>query len=163
MMATNAIAHGLWALPASSALILLGQTTYTAQGLFVRSSSRIKGAVTFESPQHALFGQAIEFIEGKSRLHDTCIVAIDQPTIVPNEQGCRPVDRVAGSLVSFLGGGVQPANRSKRGIFDNDAPIWSFKESLGATEDPELSRRAERGLFIIEVFPALALPTFEVL
>jgi predicted RNase H-like nuclease len=121
-----------------------------------------KGAVTFESPQHALFGRAIEFIGEKSRVHDTSIVAIDQPTIVPNVQGCRPVDRVAGALVSFMGGGVQPANRSKKGIFDNGAPIWRFKESLSATEDPELSRRAECGLFIIEVFPALALPTFEV-
>jgi len=45
-----------------------------------------------------------------------------------------------------MGGGVQPANRTKRGIFDDDAPFWRFKASLGAQEDPELSRTTEGGL-----------------
>jgi predicted RNase H-like nuclease len=31
-----------------------------------------------------------------------------------------------------------------------------------ATEDPEVSRKAADGIFIVEVFPALALPAFEV-
>nr|WP_245498122.1 DUF429 domain-containing protein [Hansschlegelia quercus] len=71
------------------------------------------------------------------------------------------MDRVAGSLISWLGGGVQPANRSKIRIFDDAAPIWRFKEALGATEDPEGARAATSGLFLIEVFPAMALPTLE--
>src|SRR5665811_2227074 len=61
-------------------------------------------------------------------------------------------------VIGYLGGGVQPANRMKKGLFDDAAPIWSFKTSLSATECPETSRKAETGLFIIEVFPALALP-----
>ena len=76
---------------------------------------------------------------------------------MPNTTSLRPVDRVAGSLISWMGGGVQPANRSKQGMFDDDAPIWTFKNALGATEDPELARQSEAGLFIVEVFPALAL------
>lgn len=88
------------------------------------------------------------------------IIAIDQPTIVPNAFGMRPVDRAAASLISWLGGGVQPANRSKIGMFDDAAPIWRFKEQLGAVEDPETSRNATAGLFLMEVFPALALPSF---
>jgi predicted RNase H-like nuclease len=71
------------------------------------------------------------------------------------------VDRVAGSLISWLGGGVQPANRSMIGMFDDAAPIWRFKEALGATEDPEGARSATSGLSLIEVFPAMALPTLE--
>jgi predicted RNase H-like nuclease len=67
---------------------------------------------------------------------------------------------VAGSVICYMGGGVQPANRAKRGLFDDDAPVWRFKAKLGAKEDPELSRITEGGLFIMEVFPALALATF---
>lgn len=67
------------------------------------------------------------------------------------------IDRIAGALISWLGGGVQPANRSKIGMFDDAAPIWKFKEALGAIEDPEAARAALEGLYIMEVFPALAL------
>lgn len=90
-----------------------------------------------------------------------CIVALDQPTIVPNLTSMRPVDRVAASLISWLGGGVQPANRSKIGMFDDAAPIWRFKSRLGASDDAEAARSASSGLFLIEVFPALALPSLE--
>jgi predicted RNase H-like nuclease len=88
-----------------------------------------------------------------------CLVALDQPTVVPNVSGSRPVDKVAASLVSFIGGGVQPANRGKTGMFCDDAPIWPFLYALGATQDPVAARQAEAGLFVMEVFPALALPS----
>jgi predicted RNase H-like nuclease len=120
------------------------------------------GTVTFKPPQHASFEQALKFIQAERYACETCLVALDQPTIVPNATGARPVERVAASLISFVGGGVQPANRSKKGLFDCSAPIWQFLENLGATEDPELSRTAEGGLFIIEVFPALALPALDI-
>ena len=42
-------------------------------------------------------------------------------------------------------------------MFDDDAPVWSFLRDLGAIDDPERGRSAETGLFVIEVFPALAL------
>lgn len=111
----------------------------------------------FEPPRLATFAQALDFIRAERMSADRVIVALDQPTIVPNQSGSRPVDKVAGSLVSWTGGGVQPANRSKLGMFDDNAPIWHFKSELGAIEDPEASRSAADGLHIIEVFPALAL------
>ena len=46
-------------------------------------------------------------------------------------------------------------------MFDDSAPLWRFKEQLGAIEGPELSRTAESGPYLVEVFPALALPAFE--
>jgi predicted RNase H-like nuclease len=113
----------------------------------------------FVPPRLASFGQALTIIEAERRQFDRCFVALDQPTIVPNATGSRPVDKVAGSLISWVGGGVQPANRSKKGMFDDDAPVWAFKNALGATEDPEGARDAESGVFIAEVFPALALPS----
>lgn len=113
------------------------------------------GGVNFKPPCHVSFDQAFAFIDAERRTCDTCLVALDQPTIVPNETGSRPVDKVAASLISFIGGGVQPANRSKKDMFGDDAPVWRFLKRLGAKEAPELSRTAEGGLFIIEVFRRL--------
>ncbi|WP_269153955.1 hypothetical protein [Methylobacterium currus] len=41
------------------------------------------------------------------------------------------------------------------------APLWRFKERLGATEDPEASREATGGHYLMEVFPALAMPSLD--
>lgn len=112
-------------------------------------------------PRLASFADAIEVIRIEQSDTDKCLVALDQPTIVPNISGSRPVDKVAAALISWIGGGVQPANRSKLGMFDDAAPIWRFKSELGAIEDPELARTASSGLFLIEVFPALALATLD--
>ncbi|MBK3745472.1 DUF429 domain-containing protein [Paraburkholderia aspalathi] len=121
----------------------------------IRSGS--KGNLSYVEPRLASFAQALDIIGEERKLSKLCLVAIDQPTIVPNLKSSRPVDRVAGSLISWIGGGVQPANRSKIGMFDDDAPIWRFKEALRAIEDPEATRHATSGLYLIEVFPALAL------
>jgi predicted RNase H-like nuclease len=114
-------------------------------------------AVDFIPPQQVNFDEALAFIDCRRSAASLCLVAIDQPTIVPNEHHSRPVDRVAASLMSYVGGGVQPANRSKKGMFDDEAPIWDFKSRLRASEEPEASRKSSTGVFIIEVFPALAL------
>ncbi|ACL56572.1 hypothetical protein [Methylobacterium nodulans] len=92
------------------------------------------------------FDAALAAIEAEGAACSLRLVALDQPTLVPNATGMRPVDRVAASLISWLGGGVQPANRAKIGMFDDAAPHWRFKERLGATEDPEASRGASNGL-----------------
>ena len=93
---------------------------------------------------------------------DGCtLVALDQPTIVPNLTSLRPVERTAAGLVSWLGGGVQPSNRGKIGMFCDASPIWPFLAALGATEQPEECRTAAAGLFLVEVFPALALASIE--
>ena len=113
------------------------------------------------APQLASFAEALDIIQRESKNAQKCVVALDQPTIVPNLTGSRPVDKVAGSLISWIGGGVQPASQSKKGMFDGAAPIWRFKQALGAIEDPELARTALSGTFLLEVFPALALAAIE--
>src|SRR5438128_213221 len=82
---------------------------------------------------------------------------MDQPTVVPNLTGTRPVDRVAASLASWLRGGVQPANRGRLGMFCDASPIWPFLAALEAVQDPEGARTAIDGIYLMEVFPALAL------
>lgn len=112
-------------------------------------------------PELVCFDKAAQIIK---RLRNECqyvLVAIDQPTLVPNCTGMRPVERVAASLISRLRSGVQPANRGKREMFGPDAPIWKFLECIGARENPPSARTAKEGLHLMEVFPALALPALE--
>lgn len=115
----------------------------------------------FHAPRLASFGEALSFIAGVRSGSGCTLVALDQPTVVPNESSMRPVERVAASLVSWLGGGVQPANRSKIGMFCAASPVWRFLSTLGASEAPEEARTAVTGLYLVEVFPALALPSLD--
>lgn len=115
----------------------------------------------FRAPQLASFDQALAFIQAIRSETGATLVALDQPTIVPNSTGMRPVERVAASLISWLGGGVQPANRGRRGMFCDASPIWRFLIALGAEENPEQARTAAKGLYLMEVFPALALASLD--
>jgi predicted RNase H-like nuclease len=115
---------------------------------------------SFKEPTLVRFSRAVDFVRGIDRPGQQTLVAIDQPTIVPNQSSMRPAERVAASVISWLGGGVQPANRARVGMFDDGAPIWSFLRDLSATEDPERARLADDRLYVMEVFPALALPAF---
>jgi predicted RNase H-like nuclease len=114
-------------------------------------------AVGFHPPRLVSFTEALAFIEEVRSDSGVTLIALDQPTVVPNMTGMRPVERVAASLISWLGGGVQPANRGRLGMFCNAAPIWRFLDEVRALEDPDLARTAENGLYLMEVFPALAL------
>jgi predicted RNase H-like nuclease len=108
-------------------------------------------------PRLVNFNAALAFIRSVYDPDGVTIIGFDQPTIVPNDTGCRPVERAVGSLVSWLGGGVQPANRGRARMFDKSAPVWKFLDKLKAIEHPERARTEKVGLFILEVFPALAL------
>ena len=94
----------------------------------------------FAEPRLAGFNDAAQIIDTLRSECDYVLVAVDQPTVVPNETGSRPVDGVARGLISKLGSGVQPANRSKQAMFGSNAPIWRFLERLGASENPPVAR-----------------------
>lgn len=113
----------------------------------------------FKPPKLVKFDQAAASIEEASLASDYVLVALDQPTLVPNNTSMRPVERIAGSIVNSIGGGVQPANRGKSTMFGDQAPIWWFLDRIGARENPNAARENSTGLFLIEVFPALALPS----
>lgn len=132
-----------------------------APGAICSVTLRDGQVVAFEPPRLVRFSEALAFISEHRSQDGHTLVAIDQPTVVPNLTSMRPVERVAASLVSWLGGGVQPSNRGRRGMFCEASPIWPFLRSLEAIEDPETSRTAETGLYAIEVFPALALASLD--
>lgn len=115
--------------------------------------------VEFHAPRLASFAQALEFIRAVRSTDGLTLVALDQPTVVPNQTSMRPVERTAASLISWLGGGVQPSNTGKLGMFCDASPVWGFLRELGAHEAPEEARTAATGLYLMEVFPALALPS----
>ena len=112
-------------------------------------------------PQPATFEEAAQITEERWDSSDYTLVALDQPTLVSNKTGSRPVEKVAASLISRLQGGVQPANQSKESMFGPKAPVWAFLDRLNARENPSVARTADDGLYLIEVFPALALPALE--
>lgn len=115
--------------------------------------------VEFIEPRLVRFLDAAEFIQSERNRSDYVLIALDQPTLVPNASSIRPVERVAGSIVNRIGGGVQPANTSKLSMFGRNAPIWNFLDLVGARENPQVARSADQGIFLIEVFPALSLPS----
>lgn len=117
--------------------------------------------ISFAPPQLVRFSDALFFIQEHRSPDGLTLVALDQPTVVPNADRMRPVERIVAPLVSWLGGGVQPSNGGRRGMFCDAAPVWSFLDALSATEDPEASRTATTGIHLIEVFPALALASLD--
>lgn len=114
--------------------------------------------VDWTEPTLVNFAQAEAMIRRELADDRFCLIALDQPTIVPNDTGCRPVERVAGSLISRLGGGVQPASQKKAEFFGPDAPVSRFVRSLRPNEAPPTVADTANGLHMIEVFPALSLP-----
>lgn len=82
------------------------------------------------------------------------IVAIDQPTIVPNPTGQRPVENIVSSAVCRRRGGMQPANTGKTEMFGPGAPIWSFLPLVGGPANP-LGQFMDTGVF--ETYPALVM------
>ncbi|WP_419826831.1 DUF429 domain-containing protein [Sphingomonas sp.] len=116
-------------------------------------------APVFYAPRLVRFSEALAFVDEAAV--DYTLIALDQPTIVPNATSMRPVERVAASVISWIGGGVQPANRGKIGMFCNDSPIWPFLAALSAIEDPIVARTATSGRYLMEVFPALALASLD--
>lgn len=82
------------------------------------------------------------------------LVLLDQPTIVRNQSGQRPVEHIVGSSVSLRYGGMQPANTAKTDMFGRDAPVWSFLARLGGPTDP---LKPSVGAQVFETYPVLGI------
>lgn len=108
------------------------------------------------APVSASFEEALAAIHQLGAGVDVCLVAIDQPLVVPNQTGRRFAEDVVSVPIGRRLGGVQPANRSRKGMFDDGAPLWAFLEQLAPELDPDLALTPRRGTFAIEVYPALA-------
>ena len=85
------------------------------------------------------------------------LVLLDQPTIVKNAAGQRPVENLVSSPVSLRYGGMQPANTAKTEMFGKDAPVWGFLSLFGGAADP-LKPAADT--LVLETYPVLAMMAF---
>lgn len=82
------------------------------------------------------------------------IVLLDQPTIVRNATGARPVENIVGSAVGRRYGGMQPANTSKSEMFGPNAPVWAFLRRFGGPADP---CEPITGICVFETYPVLTM------
>lgn len=82
------------------------------------------------------------------------IILLDQPTIVPNAIGQRPVENIVSSPVSARHGGMQPANTSRIDMFGKEAPLWHFLSHFGGPADP---RHSTAEIRVVETYPVLAM------
>jgi predicted RNase H-like nuclease len=82
------------------------------------------------------------------------IVLLDQPTIVKNLAGQRPVENIVSSAVSLRYGGMQPANTSREEMFGTQAPMWPFLTRFGGPADP---LEPAVNVRVFETYPVLAI------
>lgn len=108
--------------------------------------------------------QSVDFCEAASaiRTHTSekaLLLMIDQPIIVKNKTGGRPVESAVGSLVGKLRGGIQRACKQKNGgnLFGDHAPIWAFLKSVDVIDDPMQALELKGKRVCIETYPCLAV------
>ena len=82
-----------------------------APGAICAIAIKDRQPLRFYAPQFVSFNQALTFIKSVSADDGVTLIALDQPTVVPNSTGMRPVDRVAASLAGWLGGGATRQQR----------------------------------------------------
>lgn len=114
-------------------------------------------SVTFDEALHLLVGHA-----NGPREHAQVVIAINQPLVVPNATGRRPVDAVASRVAQRVGSATQPANRSRVGMFDDAAPLWAFLGELrkrwpDLSLDPADVRDGGPAAVVVEAYPVLGL------
>ncbi len=107
---------------------------------------------------------AVNFLEAEKKICcwksenqvEATVVMIDQPTIVKNDSGQRPVENIVSSPVGRRRGGVQSANTGdrKKDMFGKGAPIWGFLKKLGGPTNP---RNPIEGTNVIETYPVLSI------
>jgi len=111
---------------------------------------------TFPHPQTVSFSEALTCIEAVGSGAALHVIAIDQPLIVPNATGSRPVEGVFRPILGRMGGAIQPSSRGRVGMFDDGAPIWQFLRALNAPIDPMLIPGALAGRLAFEAYPVAA-------
>lgn len=128
------------------------------------NSGAIVGALHFDdktfhdlgAPQIVDYPKAETVIRGWQHENrpTATVVLLDQPTIVKNATGQRPVENIIGSPVGLRYGGMQPGNTAREEMFGKEAPMWPFLTRFGGPTDP-LGPVAESCVF--ETYPVLAM------
>jgi predicted RNase H-like nuclease len=141
-------------------MLLVGFDSAWTQG----NSGALVGAIRNVDGTYRELGppQRVDYAEAEAAIIDwqtqnaptATIVLLDQPTIVNNVSGQRPVENIAGSLVSRRYGGMQPASTSRTSMFGANAPVWGFLDRFGGPADP---RRPLARTSVVETYPVLTM------
>ena len=107
-------------------------------------------------PRLAQYENAAEIIREWQATHNasSTLVLLDQPTIVVNEVGQRPVEQIVCPSVSRRRGGMQPGNRGRKDMFGAAAPVWEFLAGFGGAADPFGEAPSTR---VLETYPVLTM------
>lgn len=110
----------------------------------------------FGEPEVANYEQARDLILRWQEEHAPAatIIFLDQPTIVKNPKGQRPVESIVSASVSRRRGGMQPSSTSRKGMFDAEAPVWPFLTLFGGVADP---LEPIYGTRVFETYPVLTI------
>ena len=107
-------------------------------------------------PRRAQFEDAAGIIREWQTAHSasSTLVLLDQPTIVVNDVGQRPVEHIVCASVSRRRGGMQPANRGRTNMFGPAAPVREFLAGFGGAANPFNDAQSTR---VLETYPVLAI------
>jgi predicted RNase H-like nuclease len=108
-------------------------------------------------PRRVQFEDAAGLIGWWQETHSasSTLVLLDQPTIVLNEVGQRPVEHIVCPSVSRRRGGMQPANTGRTDMFGPAAPVWRFLAGFGGPADPFGDPPSSTS--VLETYPVLAM------
>lgn len=111
-----------------------------------------------EGPLVVSFDDAYKHIVDIGSGIENHLVAIDQPLVVSNAQGSRPVERLVGSVMGTVGSATQRASLGKSKLWGNDAPLWDFLLKLNGMNfshvDIQQKTTGFNGRRYLEVYPA---------
>ena len=128
------------------------------RGAIVAALQRDDGSILeLGNPQNVNFREAESAIRNwqYEKSPASTMILLDQPTIVSNGTGQRPVENIVSSSVSLRRGGMQPANTSRADMFGEAAPVWAFLTKFGGAADPLSVASFEAAVF--ETYPVLAI------
>jgi predicted RNase H-like nuclease len=142
-----------------STLLVGFDSAWTAKNSGAIASVLVRGDGTKQElglPVSVDYSEAEQMILKWQAEHDptSTIVLLDQPTIVRNRVGQRPVEHIVSSAVSRRYGGMQPANTGKREMFGVGAPVWSFLARFGGPANPLVP---SMGTQVFETYPVLVM------
>lgn len=108
-------------------------------------------------PTTACFSEARGQIDRLYPNANRLVVFLDQPHIVPNKSGSRPVEKIVSSLVGRRYGGMQSSAAEQPTVrlpmFGVNAPIWDFLRWYGGPADP--FHALDSTPLVFETYPVL--------
>jgi predicted RNase H-like nuclease len=131
--------------------------TATNAGAIVGAVLDVEGGIhELGCPTSVCYEDAASIVQGWKEKHrpSSTLILLDQPTVVQNESGQRPVEQIVCAGVGTRRGATQPAHRGRREMFGSDAPVWKFIEAQGGCVDPFDETASTR---VIETYPVLAM------